>query len=704
MQLQEFQKHIKKLNNVVEQLSFLQESDLYTFQNLKDSFQLKINDFYQENRKLNIGIIGQVKAGKSSFLNTMIFDGKDVLPRASTPKTATLTKIEYAEQNSIEVFYYSKEEWQQIQERAKSTSKLDEYQVAREIVKLAEQQQINVADYLMKGSEVVEFASEEELMSQINDYVGENGRLTALVKHVTLNVNNPYLEGISIVDTPGLNDPIASRTDKTKQFIEVCDVVFFLSRASNFLDQTDMDLLTSQLPQKGVNRLVLIGSRYDEGLQDTIFDFDSLEEADEDTKKSLRRVATKNINAFIDRLKQRHASESLISVIEECTSPIFISSMAHNMSQKDEESYAKDEQVVFENLSEHDDLTNEMLHYIGNIHDVKNVFTEVIAQKEQTLLEKSKSFLPLAEQQLQTELENVLTLQKRRLTMLIEHDQETIAKQKQEMKTQILNIQSATTSIFTDLFAKLEAQKTEGNIALRQASKDYSNVSERTGIETETRSRTVSTSKWYNPFSWGSSSKEYYTVETRYYYLDVSDALENLRNFSVDAVNTVDQAFLDAISFHELKRRLLTTVIENFDTGSEFYDPAYFKILTEKTIQAMELPTLKIDISQYLSVLGNSFSGEVRDANSKAEMKNKLATYISQLLDEISQRFTTEVKVFKGSLEKIEIIFTDELLKNINAEYEVILAQFENKEIEIQKLREGVQKIESLLQLQVATK
>lgn len=692
-----FQQHTDKLQNIVEQLSFLQESDLYSIQNLKHSFQLKFEDFFQENRKLNIGIIGQVKAGKSSFLNTMIFDGKDVLPRASTPKTATLTKIECAEQNSIEVFYYSKEEWEQIQERAKSTSELDEYRVAREIVKLAEQQQINVADYLVKGSEIVEFASEAELMSQINDYVGENGRLTALVKHVTLNINNPYLEGISIVDTPGLNDPIASRTDKTKQFIEVCDVVFFLSRASNFLDQTDMALLTSQLPQKGVNRLVLIGSRYDEGLQDTIFDFDSLEEADEDTKKSLRRVAAKNINVFINHLKQRNASDKLIRVIEECASPLFISSMAHNMSQKDEDSYAKDEQVVFENLSEHGDLTNEMLHYIGNIHDVKNVFTEVIMQKEQTLLEKSKSLLPLAEQQLQTELENVLTLQKRRLTMLIEHDQQTIAKQKQEMKTQILNIQSATTSIFTDLFAKLEAQKTEGNMALRQASKEYSNVTERTGIETETRSRTVSTSKWYNPFSWGSSSTEYYTVENRYYYLDVSDALENMRSFSVDAVNTVEQSFLDAISFHELKRRLLTTVIENFDTGSEFYDPAYFKLLTEKTIQAMELPTLKIDISQYLSSLGNSFSGEVRDANSKTEMKNKLATYISQLLDEISSRFTAAVKDFKVSLEKIEEGFTNELLKNINTEYEIVLTQFENKEVEIQKLREAIQKIENII-------
>ncbi|WP_107842108.1 dynamin family protein [Metasolibacillus meyeri] len=694
-----FQRHLAKLEQITEQLSFLSVEDLSMVRNLKESFQLKIDDFFQENRKLNIGIIGQVKAGKSSFLNTMIFDGKDVLPRASTPKTATLTKIEYAEENSIEIFYYSHEEWQQIQERAKSQSELDEYRVAREIVKLAQQQQIDVQSYLEKGSEVVTFASETELMSQLNEYVGENGRLTALVKHVTLKINNPHLQEISIVDTPGLNDPIASRTDKTKQFMEVCDVVFFLSRASNFLDQTDMDLLTSQLPQKGVKRLVLIASRYDEGLQDTIYDFDSLEEADEDTKKRLRRVANKNINAFIERLEQRNASDVLKVVIKECASPIFVSSMAHNMSSKDEHQFAKDEQIIFENLNEHDDLTLEMLHYIGNIRDVQQVFTEVIKQKEVTLLEKSKSFLPLAEQQLQLELNNLLTLQKRRLTMLVEHDQESISKQKQEIKTQILNIQSATKNIFTDLFTKLEASKTQGSMALRQASKDYSNVTERTGIETETRSRTVSTSKWYNPFSWGSSSTEYYTVETRYYYLDVSDALENLRNFGVDAVNMVEQAFLDAVSFHELKRKLLTTVIENFDTGSEFYEPAYFKLLTEKTIQAIEIPVFKMDISQYLSTLGSSFSGEVRDASSKVEMKNKLASYVGEILEEISNRFTDEVKAFKEKLLFIEDNFTSELLKNITDEYEIVLTQFENKETEIKKLRDGIQKIEHLIHL-----
>lgn len=69
--------------------------------------------------------------------------------------------------------------------------------------------------------------------------------------------------------------------------------------------------------------------------------------------------------------------------------------MAHDMSNKKENSFAKDEQIIFDNLSEHDDLTVEILHYIGNISDVQQVFAEVINQKVATLLEKSKSFLTL---------------------------------------------------------------------------------------------------------------------------------------------------------------------------------------------------------------------------------------------------------------------------------------------------------------------
>lgn len=49
----------------------------------------------QEQQLLSIGIMGQVKAGKSSFLNALLFGGKPILPEAATPKTANLTKISY---------------------------------------------------------------------------------------------------------------------------------------------------------------------------------------------------------------------------------------------------------------------------------------------------------------------------------------------------------------------------------------------------------------------------------------------------------------------------------------------------------------------------------------------------------------------------------------------------------------------------------
>src|SRR5699024_1724027 len=116
-----------------------------------------------------------------------------------------------------------------------------------------------------------------------------------------------------------------------------------------------------------IKRLVLVASRYDDGLQDTIYDFDSLEEADDDTKRRLRRVANKNVTEYIEMMKKRNASTSLLDVIEACSSPIFVSSMAYNMSRKSQDTYSPDEQRVYENLNEYEDIDQAFLQRIGNI-------------------------------------------------------------------------------------------------------------------------------------------------------------------------------------------------------------------------------------------------------------------------------------------------------------------------------------------------
>ena len=290
---QDFQNFITTTETIVNNITdYAKADEISSLNKLIDNFKLKTDDFYRENRKLNIGVIGQVKAGKSSFLNTLLFGGKEILPKASTPKTATLTKMEYAEKNIIQIEYYSEYDWERIVEDANIDVDEDIYNSAREIMSMVKKNGINPQDYTKKETERFEFATYDDLISNLNDYVGEDGKYTPVVKAVTLYLNNEEFKGLSIVDTPGLNDPIPSRTQRTREFMEVCDVVFFLSQAGSFLDKSDWELLSAQLPQKGVKKLVLIASKYDSGIRDIlrVQDEDDIFGEDENTADNIPKA------------------------------------------------------------------------------------------------------------------------------------------------------------------------------------------------------------------------------------------------------------------------------------------------------------------------------------------------------------------------------------------------------------------------------
>ena len=106
---------IKHTNEMIANIrNYATDDVIFKLERMTKEFNKKIEDFYREGRKLNIGVIGRVKAGKSSFLNTLLFEGKEVLPKAATPKTATLTKMEYSEVNRVEIEFYSEDDWENI--------------------------------------------------------------------------------------------------------------------------------------------------------------------------------------------------------------------------------------------------------------------------------------------------------------------------------------------------------------------------------------------------------------------------------------------------------------------------------------------------------------------------------------------------------------------------------------------------------------
>ena len=79
---------------------------------IKEYFKDKVN----LDRTLRVGIVGRVKSGKSSLLNSLLFNGKDILPKAATPMTAALTNIQYSDTNYIEIEFLTKKDIEDLEE------------------------------------------------------------------------------------------------------------------------------------------------------------------------------------------------------------------------------------------------------------------------------------------------------------------------------------------------------------------------------------------------------------------------------------------------------------------------------------------------------------------------------------------------------------------------------------------------------------
>ena len=267
---------------------------------------------------LKIGVVGRVKAGKSSFLNSLFFDGESVLPRASTPMTAGLTILQYGDANMFEVEYYNKAEWRVFEDQEKEyQSLLSEYRLLdpsandEALISLS-----RIPDHLQAAHELVSGCSrralnnikpeaykEQQSFTDIRDlqdtlerYVGAQGEFTPITKCLSITLHDERLRGIQVVDTPGVNDPVVSREIRTREFLRGCHGVLFLSYSGSFFDSNDVSFLTHRIGHQGIGQVVLIASKFDSVLQDVGQQFyDDLGNAIEDCQNKLKWHYLNNI-------------------------------------------------------------------------------------------------------------------------------------------------------------------------------------------------------------------------------------------------------------------------------------------------------------------------------------------------------------------------------------------------------------------------
>lgn len=269
-----------------------------------EELRRKFHEDTNSGRLLRVGIIGRVKAGKSSLLNALLFEGKDVLPKAATPMTASLTVLGFSEKPYAEVeFFDSKDESdlrkyaqdydREIERRVKE--RLDRAQTRPtkfgagpragasldpERIKASIRLELD-ADPTLGGSkdllerirqagglpgkthQRIEGKDEQALLRKLGDYVGAEGKFTPFTKCMKIYLPLEPLRELEVVDTPGLNDPIVSREKRTFDELHKCHAVLVVSPSGQFLNSQDLDLMQRLVRQDGVEEVFLVASQID---------------------------------------------------------------------------------------------------------------------------------------------------------------------------------------------------------------------------------------------------------------------------------------------------------------------------------------------------------------------------------------------------------------------------------------------------------
>jgi predicted GTPase len=273
-----FKEAKKHLDNLIVELQ-----DLFHSKDFKD--ELKDTSNYLDNQKFSIGITGVMNAGKSTMLNALM--GQEILGSAVVPETANLTIVKHGRPEA-NVFYWNKEEWNRIESSAKEISSIKEF--------------VNETKKIF-GDDLTKLIKEESHFEQvdINNLTAftsaeASGKKCNLVKYVELKSDLKFLaDGIEIVDTPGLDDPVIQREEITKEYLSQCDLMLHLMNVSQSATLKDVEFIIDALLYQNITKLLVVITRADTVSKE------QLEEVINYTKSSIKRqLKTQNKDSKLD--------------------------------------------------------------------------------------------------------------------------------------------------------------------------------------------------------------------------------------------------------------------------------------------------------------------------------------------------------------------------------------------------------------------
>lgn len=710
-------------NNLVETASLLKND--YAISKSSE-LEKSIKEKDDEGRVLKLGILGRVKAGKSSLLNALVFDGNDVLPKAATPMTAALTILEYGEETKADVEFFTQEDIDDIKqesihyEKKLENIKNSEYEKLKEN-KLRKEKisELSFEDENELNQKALDRALKElrkddnlsssydqyqrikksgmtiedlnnynsitadnlvELNNQLLNFVGANGKYMPFTKSVTLTINQESLKNIQIIDTPGVNDPVTSREDRTKELLKDCDVVLIVSPSGQFLSSEDLDLMDRITSKEGIRELYLVASQVDNQLYGS-------------EKTNGNGILNKVLDGIEDKLtdQQRGVLNSLKQQYPDIKNTfdtlienkvIVSSGICYNMMKSFENQSLWDENMkkVWENLNFHykDFFTDKdtailNLKKLANIEVIQKIIDDVRNKKDSILAKRKEEFIKAKYKALLEYKESLEQDIKNQIQKITTTDINEIKQKKESIGQVKVKATDITNDAYSDLIEELEYDiktKLQDKLAtyFKQSSKDL-----RDSEGTESESWTHD----HGFFSLKFGSDRY---ETKYRTLTTvkAGAVRNsLESLTDDIESTIDIEAKQYIT--EWRKKIYTTLLSTLrkETGDNMLDVMLISKTIRQVLGSVTFPEINYN-GNFPKTLRKS--GTLKESEAK-EFINEAYDYISNLKLRVKKDIQEYINSLIGTLKKENI--GEKIFANYSKEILELQNAIENRELSI---------------------
>ena len=677
------------------------EGKFLDFQSVTTTLETEIQRAQQDARKLSIGIVGAMKAGKSSFLNACIFGGRDVLPKAATPMTAALTRIRYSETPQATVHFYERKDWEKIEDNAqkyeeqlntkysnyckiydRSHADSTEGVCSKQVFERTLFQQ-DVSEVLKSAKELTQMVGSNsailehlgdadvldgDIMAKLQDYVGAHGRFTPIVNYVELEVNLPELEDLEIVDTPGLNDPIVSRSYATRQFLRACDVVILLSPCSQFMDANTVGLMANGLPDNGVRKVIVVGSKLDSGLLN-------------EPKGSFAVASQHALNSykgqFRNTMQQAMRNNPRRAGIMEKISEsdlLFVSSTCSSMArkQKQHQPLSPAENLVLQNLhSNFPDFDETLLSSIGGISKVLKTLEAVRQQKAEIIHGKNNTLLETAQinhlralDKIQQELSSSRTTLKNSTSEQLLQRTEAIQQVMESSRGKLMYIFDGAAigckNKVNQLLPQLTLeQQNHQRLDVQTSSEEHHGV-EGTGLF--------------------GLIKEHYSYTVTNNRVDVSEVVTNLEHHASTCQNTINQEFQYVFNREQLSHRIVEVVLDAFRKSDMEFDEDDIRLPLQNVLNELSSPEIRFDYTTYIDKVESQFPSGYAENDDIHKLKSLQTRLLNEIDQDMGQQLTAALQGAANMLNKQAVTFADRIQELLCGELEKLQGQIQERE------------------------